>query len=311
MIRDRITTSIALPKQIATFILTRNWTKNLGGILTPWRLMSLERKNISMFELIGYVLIIAGVLVLVGGFFAFGLQHRDGSVSSEAFHTNLGAFGEFIGGLVGSLWALAGVFLFFATLTYQKNEFELQRIELRKTQKIFMQQNFSTLFINLLTQHNSHVNALIAHDLEQIEWRGNGFFIFFKEKVMSSFSAKVRTFTQEQRTSPILGQIFSDYFIYHYSFYQNMLMPYLKNLKVMFDMILKYRYDTLDEEEYYSFMTKSTLTPDELFLLYHLVHFEILKGIGQLEEEFGLFDNLPQEDKVENIIGRELLLYRH
>jgi hypothetical protein len=259
----------------------------------------------SGFELSGYLLIFLGVVILTYAFFAFHL-HEGGQFSDpQVFYDNLGKYGEFIGGIVGSLWALAGVLLFFATLTYQKNEFELQRIELHKTQKIFQQQNFSTLFINLLSQHNLIVNGLTAFDIENSEWKGPNFFTLFKEKVLSSYSQKVRTLSKEQRVKEKTKKIFSDYFIYHYSFYESLLSPYVKNLQVLFDMIMKYRLDTLDEGEYYSFMTKSNLSRDELFMLYHLYRFQVLSDLRIYHEEFGLFDNLPVEDRVEAIVDAD------
>ena len=265
------------------------------GVLKP---------TISGFELWGYVMIGLGVLVLLLGFFLFNLNGY-ASANQAAFNQELGHYGEFIGGIVGSLWALAGVLLFFATLTYQKREFELQRIELHKTQKIFQQQNFSTLFINLLTQHNIIVNSLTAFDIEQNEWKGSNFFILFKEKVLSSFIGKVRNIPKTERSEKMLQSLLRDYFTYHFSFYQNMLDPYVKNLKVMFDMISRYRRETGDDGEYYSFMIKSNLTQDELFLLYHLSHYEVVDFVA-FEHEFNLFEQLLPQNRDQYIIMEEL-----
>src|SRR6478672_1859672 len=110
----------------------------------------LDKNNLSAFEISGYVLIFLGAIILIWGVNQFNLFGRIEGHSPEELALRFGNYGEFIGGIVGSLWALAGVFLFFATLLYQKREFELQRIELHKTQRIFQQQNFSTLFISFL-----------------------------------------------------------------------------------------------------------------------------------------------------------------
>ncbi len=267
--------------------------------------VDLDQRNLSAYEIWGYVLIGAGVLVLIVGFFLFRLNHDPSAVSQEAYNQELGSFGEFVGGIVGSLWALAGVFLFFATLTYQKREFQLQRIELHKTQKIFQQQNFSTLFLNLLTQHNIIVNSLTAYDIEQTEWKGSNFFILFKEKVLTSFMGKVRNIPKPSRSEEMLQGILKDYFTYHYSFYQNMLDPYVKNLKVIFNMISRYRTETDDEGEYYSFMVKSNLSQDELFLLFHLSNYKLV-DFAHFNKEFLLFDNLDVENQSEFIVNKEM-----
>ncbi|MDX5346067.1 MAG: hypothetical protein LPJ89_09935 [Hymenobacteraceae bacterium] len=263
--------------------------------------MAAPKRTISVFEWTGYLLIITGLLILVWGFNQFNLAEQ---VSGKR-HEHFGEYGEFIGGIVGSLWALAGVFLFFATLTYQKREFQLQREELQKTQKIFQQQNFSTLYISILTKHNDIVNALKAYDIEEAEWSGINFFILFKEKVLGSFTAKVRSLAPNQRTPEQLTNIFRDYFLYHFSFYQHSLNPYLNNLRVLFNMIVRYRTETLDSGEYYSFITKANLSQAELFLLYHIAYFNVLPDFEELSKEFDVYEKLPADLRVQRIVRNE------
>ncbi len=43
---------------------------------------------------------------------------------------DIGEWGNYISGITGSLWALAGVILFYRTLLLQKKEIEFQREEL-------------------------------------------------------------------------------------------------------------------------------------------------------------------------------------
>lgn len=202
--------------------------------------MSEPKQKLSKYELTGYILIVMGAVVLVWGTIKFDLVkelYLDPADREGVF----GQYGEFIGGIVGSLWALAGVFLFFATLTYQKREFELQRFELHKTQKIFQQQNFSTLYISFIQKHNDIIDALTAYDINESAWRGSNFFVFFQEKVLTSFVQKVRSLEPHEKTAAELHHIFQDYFTYHFTFYQNSLNPYLKNLSVLFKLIQKYR----------------------------------------------------------------------
>lgn len=217
-----------------------------------------------------------------------------------------GQYGEFIGGIVGSLWALAGVFLFFATLTYQKREFELQRFELHKTQTIFQQQNFSTLFISFINKHNDVIDSLKAYDINKSEWSGSNFFVFFQEKVLTSFVQKVRGLEKDERTRENLYGIFEEYFTYHFSFYQSRLNPYLKNLSVLFRLIQRYRSETEDAGEYYSFITKASFTQSELFLIYHVAQFSLLKEFIAFNDTFHVFEDLAAEYKVEQIVQQEL-----
>ena len=73
----------------------------------------------------------------------------------------------------------------------------------------------------------------------------------------------------------------------------------------MFSMISRYRRETGDEGEYYSFMIKSNLTQDELFLLYHLSHYQVVDFVV-FESEFNLFEQLNAENTHEVIIQDEL-----
>ncbi|WP_162052590.1 putative phage abortive infection protein [Pontibacter pamirensis] len=264
-----------------------------------------KKQNLSRYEIIGYILITAGAIVLIWGTIKFNLVHELYAETGEREGGTFGEYGEFIGGIVGSLWALAGVFLFFATLTYQKREFELQRFELHKTQKIFQQQNFSTLYISFINKHNDIIDSLTAYDINKSERRGTNFFVFFQEKVQSSFIQKVRDLQPQDRTEEALLSIFRDYFTYHFSFYQNSLDPYLKNLSVLFKLIQRYRSETHDKGEYYSFITKASFTQSELFLIYHVAQFNLLKEFNAFDDAFDVFEDLVEEYKVDTIIKKE------
>ncbi|MBC5991849.1 putative phage abortive infection protein [Pontibacter cellulosilyticus] len=268
--------------------------------------MQSPRQRLSRYEITGYALILAGAIVLIWGTVKFNLLQELYTEPSDRRGGVFGEYGEFIGGIVGSLWALAGVFLFFATLTYQKREFELQRFELHKTQKIFQQQNFSTLYISFVNKHNDIIDALTAYDINQSPHTGSNFFVFFQEKVMSSFVQKVRCLSEEQKTEPELYRLFEEYFTYHFTFYRTSLDPYLKNLSVLFKLIQRYRSETHDEGEYYSFITKANFTQSELFLTYHVALFNLLKEFTALDNTFNVFEDLAKDYRVNSIVQQEL-----
>jgi hypothetical protein len=76
----------------------------------------------------------------------------------------LGAFGSFIGGIVGSLWALAGIFLIFQALIDQQevfklnfkeyqnqiNDFKLSKLSFEQQSEVFEIQKFESTFFYLL-----------------------------------------------------------------------------------------------------------------------------------------------------------------
>ncbi|MCJ2164671.1 hypothetical protein MRX56_08925 [Pseudodesulfovibrio sp. S3-i] len=95
-----------------------------------------------------------GVLVLVG---YLALAAAGGELFGAALDLDKSAhIGTFVGGTVGALWALAGVFFFFAAL-------QLQREELEATRKAFERQAFETTFFNIIAYKNEvqkqrHIN---------------------------------------------------------------------------------------------------------------------------------------------------------
>lgn len=61
-----------------------------------------------------------------------------------------GQIGDFFGGIVGSIWALAGVLLYFSALKLQSKEIANQINEMNENKKLMSQQQFETTFFNLL-----------------------------------------------------------------------------------------------------------------------------------------------------------------
>lgn len=116
-----------------------------------------------------------GILIFIISIASFLLS------DSRVFDSEYGQLGDFIGGLVGSLWAFAGVVLFYVALTEQREdininrdtlelqikEFKQQTEELKETRKAYIdqsntlkQQRFENTFFQLLANHNSIVNSL-------------------------------------------------------------------------------------------------------------------------------------------------------
>jgi drug/metabolite transporter (DMT)-like permease len=86
------------------------------------------------------VLIIIGIGIIVIGIVIFKWNESLNPKSTIA-SDKIGQLGDFIGGIVGSLWALAGVILFYVALSLQRKEFKLQRLELKATRSVFQQQS--------------------------------------------------------------------------------------------------------------------------------------------------------------------------
>ena len=83
-----------------------------------------------------------------------------------------GQIGGFIGGVVGAIWSLGGVILFYGTVRLQKKsieqqqeELQLQKEELKKSREIFSAQQLENTLFTLL-RNFSTIRKEIAFDIE-------------------------------------------------------------------------------------------------------------------------------------------------
>ncbi|WP_024773050.1 putative phage abortive infection protein [Aquimarina macrocephali] len=135
------------------------------------------------------LILVASGLVLIGLAIIFFLWSDIGlTFNSKINSEKFGQLGDFIGGIVGSMWALAGVLLFYIALTEQRGdiqtnqkalklqiealnnqekEFRLQRKELESSRKVYEQQSktfriqqFESNFYSLLNIYMSIKNSL-------------------------------------------------------------------------------------------------------------------------------------------------------
>lgn len=90
------------------------------------------------------------MLLGIGVFIFFILKVSDShSIPEDGQYLNLpnfGAFGDFIGGVIGTLFSLAGVFLLYLTLKDQRDNFHRERIE--------------SNFFDMIKFHRENVNEL-------------------------------------------------------------------------------------------------------------------------------------------------------
>jgi hypothetical protein len=149
-------------------------------------------------------ILISGIVITFLGLFIFMWNDWHFSKLGEIELERFAQFSDFIGGLVGPIFALVGVILFYVALTEQRKdfatnrealkaqtsaleqqiiEFELQRIELSETRQVFRiqtetfrKQQFESTFFNLLNLHHQITNTI---DLTRRENKYPGFEGFF------------------------------------------------------------------------------------------------------------------------------------
>lgn len=146
---------------------------------------TIRKKTLSLNFAVG--LIVAGLMV-IGLSFLLLLPFRDYWLATPIDNALVGQFGDFIGGIAGSFWALAGVIMFYVALHEQRQdfannrkdsktnrqileaqlkEFQLQQEELAETRKVFREQSqtqqiqrFETSFFNMLSAFSEMVKSI-------------------------------------------------------------------------------------------------------------------------------------------------------
>lgn len=157
------------------------------------RLINWIKQNPILF--IAYICV--GIGLLVWGVFLYFIDETytiGGKLTPEEM-AQTGQVGDFIGGVIGSVWALAGVFLYFSALKLQQQELKSQREEMATSQKLLDQQMFEGTFFNLLKAQENIRNSIHAYfywinidnysRIEEIkgEKHGVNFFAFAKSEL--------------------------------------------------------------------------------------------------------------------------------
>lgn len=167
----------------------------------------LSEKNSLRLVYIGFGLIAVGLVFFIW-------KEWDNVRYDEVDAAKIGQFGDFIGGVVGSLWSLAGFVLFYVALNKQKEdleinrkalesqieamnlqteEFKAQKEELEETRKVYIEQNktqnlqrFENTFFNMLSLHNKIIDS-IKLDYNDFVIQGSDYFKFISDECLFNF----------------------------------------------------------------------------------------------------------------------------
>ncbi len=209
--------------------------------------------------------------------------------------SSLGVAGEFLGGTVGSIWALAGVILFFLALIYQKKELVLQREELKESRKIMESQSatiaiqqFENTFFQLLNFHVNASNTIRNTILGTNGTSLNGFDSLFKDFKKEVQSLKRRRKKDNVAVSPD-DESFDLCFKTVYSGYKNTFQHYLENYRTLVVLIQAKSHDPV----FYFNILKSHFTEQEVLVqFYYTLLFAKDKELLKAAEQYGLFHKL-------------------
>lgn len=267
-------------------------------------------------------LITVGILIIVLGFALFLWQNIQLNTSIKADTSKIAEFGDFIGGFVGSIWALAGVILFYVALKEQRKdfstnskvltaqvkaldqqikEFELQREELKQTREVFQIQSetlkiqqFESTFFNLLNLHNKIVDSM---DLVSATFDGktvtNGRDCF--NRFVRGYYNNYNTLKNNSSGDDL--DIIKKSYLKYYNKHQSDLGHYFRNLYNILKFINKSK---VDNKKDYSNFLRAQLSSQELILLfYNCLSDKGNEKFKPLIEKFQFLKNLPKDSLVD------------
>ncbi|WP_281212493.1 putative phage abortive infection protein [Shewanella insulae] len=225
-----------------------------------------------------------------------------------------------VGGVVGSLWALAGVILFYSglmsqkediqinrdalkeqicALNYQKDEMALQREEYAMARKVFEQQSdtlkeqsktsriqqFESNFYSLLNVYIGIKNRIL---------RDNNDFI-------SDINIKLYDVNLDGvNASGKLGCISREYLDIYYD-NKDVISHYLKTIYRIYRVIDDCEFNTEKEKFFYSKIVRSQFYEKELQLIYYNAHSDYGKNFRTLIIKYNILKHLNFTSKIETI----------
>ncbi|NVJ47271.1 MAG: hypothetical protein HWE07_09090 [Cytophagia bacterium] len=263
----------------------------------------------------------SGIILFIIGLIFFLWQDFKVDLNNTINSTKFGQFGDFIGGIIGSMWALSGVILFYVALTdqrkdmvtntkvlktqvealnHQRKEFELQRKELEETREIFKQQHktqvnqrFENTFFQLLRNHNEIVNSLDVRKVKSGDVTNTG---------RDCFKSFYRHFEEALSTEKIGKDVILNSYIETYNTFEADLSHYFRNL---YNIIKFIDQSGVDNKKTYTNFVRAQLSNYELdFLFYNCLTKNGKEKFKPLVESYSLLKNINKS----HIIGGSQLV---
>ncbi len=225
----------------------------------------------------------------------------------------LGTIGDFIGGVLGSIWAFIGVILFYVALSEQRNDFKtnkhalekqiealsvqteefgLQRKELELSRNVFLEQSktlkkqqFESTFFAMIQMYSDNIKSLNLLDPE-----GEDYFVQLTNNLESK--NKVTNNPIESHSEALLA--------YNRLFYEKK-----KEISHYFRIVYRIlrfidsSQMTDDDKVMYAKILRSQFSENELLILYYNSHIVFGKKLIPLVLKYNIFKHLPHDSKIE------------
>lgn len=261
-----------------------------------------SEKTALISILVGFVIfIISALIFFIKGSWSF-------SFNTEISEEKIGQYGDFIGGIIGSLFSLVGVILFYVALKDQRKdfatsqetlkvqleafqqqvkEFEAQREELEETRKVFEQQNKTMKN----QQFDSNFYSLLNVFIKQRDAFKENYFLELSQQLKDKI-AHIDVFV-EVCTS--LNKEYLNLYLSH----RAKLALYYMTLYRLFKIIEDCDHLSIKERISYHKILRSIITKDELLMLYYNYHSSFGKKPLPIVLQYNYFKHLELLSKIE------------
>ncbi len=270
------------------------------------------QRESSTYERIAIALIWAGMIIILITTILFTLES-----TLHFLNIHYGQYGEFIGGMVGSLWALAGVILFYEALRFQRTELKMQRHELelqrheiveqtyqfKKQNETLEIQTFENTYFKLLSLHNEILESIVmeiktgdkdkTHTYREI--RGRDCFHEYYQRYKKVFHWAFEEQSKAGFDESTLKRIIEYSYKIFYEEYQADLGHYFRNLFTIF----KFVDSAKGNPRFYINLIQSLLSNFELLLLYFHCLSDINPEFKRLVEDYSLFYKIIEDELIE------------
>jgi len=302
----------------------------------------LTEKNLKMAAWISFVV---GATVFIVFIFLLAFHFSIALKNDELKMDATGQFGDFVGGVVGTLWALLASILLYLTLLKQEQNS-------KQANKAIALQQFDSMCFSLINLHNEMTRSLRENWIEirwgkdQLKTQLLGTEIF--EKVAIEFAEVFNNssdYTKDQHSLseivyaknldpnggrygknppsddilnlPIGKEKIAGLFDYYYSHHRTSLARYFRNMFQVVNAIHNYEgldpfFETADQlrkaKQDKIRILRAQLSPYEIVLLWYNLQMDSSKEFYQLAIDAQLLKNI---DFSTEIIMKELLLQQH
>lgn len=278
-------------------------------------------------ERTGTILIVISAIVFISSIIVF-VAFGSWQFSSILDETKVGTFGDFIGGVVGTLLAFVASILYYVALKEQRKElsqnheairlqtkalnqqieeFEAQKKELELSREVYSKQceimkeeertmhiqQFDSHFFGMLQMYRDIKNGLCVHS------GGDDFFLTLINTIKDNLDITTREYGVLKKK--IHGQ-----YINVFTSYQNILSPYFRCLYRLIRQIDDNEFLSEEEKWRYVKLVRAQLSDFELLIIYYNCCTTVAEKALLLYYKYNIFKHLQVSKKIEFIISTEI-----